>query len=64
MNNPKDHKYFYYILNEFLAALFTQEVPEIYDGIIKIKGVAREPGSRAKISAFSMILVLTQLVLV
>ena len=39
--------------NEFLAALFTQEVPEIYDGIIEIKGVAREPGSRAKISAFS-----------
>ena len=39
--------------NEFLTALFTQEVPEIYDGIIAIKGVAREPGSRAKISAFS-----------
>ncbi|MDB9872357.1 transcription termination factor NusA [Alphaproteobacteria bacterium] len=39
--------------NEFLAALFTQEVPEIYDGIIEIKGVAREPGSRAKITAFS-----------
>ena len=33
--------------------MFTQEVPEIYDGIIEIKGVAREPGSRAKISAFS-----------
>ena len=39
--------------NDFLAALFTQEVPEIYDGIIVVKGVAREPGSRAKISAFS-----------
>ena len=39
--------------NEFLGALFTQEVPEIYDGIILIKGVAREPGSRAKISVFS-----------
>ena len=39
--------------NEFLAALFTQEVPEIYDGIIVVKSVAREPGSRAKISAFS-----------
>ena len=39
--------------NEFLGALFTQEVPEIYDGIIVIKGVAREPGSRAKISVFS-----------
>ena len=39
--------------NQFLAALFTQEVPEIYDGIINIKGVAREPGSRAKIAAYS-----------
>ena len=39
--------------NDFLAALFTQDVPENYDGIIEIKGVAREPGSRAKISAFS-----------
>lgn len=34
----------------FLAALFTQEVPEIYDGIIKIINVARDPGSKAKIS--------------
>ena len=33
----------------FLAQLFSQEVPEIYDGIIEIKGVARDPGSRAKI---------------
>ena len=39
--------------NDFLAALFTQEVPEIYDGIIVVKNVAREPGSRAKISVFS-----------
>ena len=39
--------------NEFLSLLFTQEVPEIYDGIIEIKGVAREPGSRAKISVYS-----------
>ena len=38
---------------EFMAALFTQEVPEIYEGIIEIKAVAREPGSRAKISVFS-----------
>ena len=36
--------------NDFMAKLFTQEVPEIYDGIIEIKAVAREPGSRAKIS--------------
>ncbi|MAI02438.1 MAG: transcription termination/antitermination protein NusA [Rickettsiales bacterium] len=39
--------------NEFMAALFTQEVPEIYDGIIKINSVARDPGSRAKIAVFS-----------
>ncbi len=32
----------------FLAGLFTQEVPEIYEGIIEIKAVARDPGSRAK----------------
>ena len=38
---------------EFMAALFTQEVPEIYEGIIEIKSVAREPGSRAKICVFS-----------
>ena len=35
---------------EFLAALFTQEVPEIYDGIVKIMGVARDPGSKAKLA--------------
>lgn len=35
---------------EFMAKLFTQEVPEIYDGIIEIKSVARDPGSRAKIA--------------
>jgi len=34
----------------FLAKLFAQEVPEIYDGVIEIKGVARDPGSRAKIA--------------
>ena len=38
---------------EFLAELFKMEVPEIYDGIIEIKGVAREPGSRAKIAVLS-----------
>ncbi|MER2520933.1 MAG: transcription termination factor NusA [Bdellovibrionales bacterium] len=37
----------------FMAKLFTQEVPEIYDGIIEIKSVARDPGSRAKIAVFS-----------
>jgi N utilization substance protein A len=35
---------------EFMAKLFTAEVPEIYDGIVKIKGVARDPGSKAKIA--------------
>ena len=38
---------------EFMAKLFTQEVPEIYDGIIEIKAVARDPGSRAKIAVLS-----------
>lgn len=37
----------------FMAKLFSQEVPEIYDGIIEIKSVARDPGSRAKISVQS-----------
>ncbi len=37
----------------FMAALFMQEVPEIYDGIIEIKAVARDPGSRAKIGVIS-----------
>ena len=37
----------------FLAKLFAQEVPEIYDGVIEIKAVARDPGSRAKIAVAS-----------
>jgi transcription termination/antitermination protein NusA len=37
----------------FMAKLFTMEVPEIYDGIIEIKSVARDPGSRAKIAVVS-----------
>ena len=37
----------------FMAKLFTQEVPEIYDNIIEIKSVARDPGSRAKIAVVS-----------
>ena len=37
----------------FLARLFAQEVPEIYDGIIEVKAVARDPGSRAKIAVYS-----------
>lgn len=38
---------------EFMAKLFEQEVPEIYNGIVQIKGVARDPGSRAKIAVIS-----------
>ena len=38
---------------EFMAALFKMEVPEIYDGVIEIKAVARDPGSRAKIAVIS-----------
>ena len=38
---------------QFLAKLFFQEVPEIYEGIIEIKSVARDPGSRAKICVYS-----------
>ena len=39
--------------SEFMAELFRMEVPEIYDGIIEIKAVARDPGSRAKIAVIS-----------
>ncbi|MBU2959379.1 transcription termination factor NusA [Citreicella sp. C3M06] len=38
---------------EFMSELFKMEVPEIYDGIIEIKAVARDPGSRAKIGVIS-----------
>ena len=38
---------------EFMKKLFTMEVPEIYDGIIEVKSVARDPGSRAKIAVVS-----------
>src|ERR1700759_1924658 len=38
---------------QFMAKLFAQEVPEIYDGIIEIKAGARDPGSRAKIAVLS-----------
>ena len=38
---------------QFMAKLFAQEVPEIYDGIIEVKAVARDPGSRAKIGVTS-----------
>ena len=38
---------------QFLSRLFFQEVPEIYEGTIEIKSVARDPGSRAKICVYS-----------
>lgn len=38
---------------EFMAKLFTSEVPEIYDGLVEIMGVARDPGSKAKIAVRS-----------
>ncbi len=38
---------------QFMAKLFAQEVPEIYDGIIQVRAVARDPGSRAKIAVIS-----------
>ncbi len=38
---------------EFMARLFAMEVPEIYDGTVEIKSVARDPGSRAKIAVIS-----------
>jgi N utilization substance protein A len=38
---------------QFMAKLFAQEVPEIYDSIIELKAVARDPGSRAKIAVIS-----------
>src|SRR2546429_1270969 len=38
---------------QFMAKLFAQEVPEIYDGIVEVKAAARDPGSRAKIAVIS-----------
>ena len=53
-NDVKGYQVFYLelILNFYLN-YFTQEVPEIYEGIIQVKSVARDPGSRAKISVFT-----------
>ena len=41
------------VSNEFLRALFELEVPEIYERVIEIKSIAREPGERAKIAVYS-----------
>jgi N utilization substance protein A len=38
---------------QFMAKLFAQEVPEVYEGVIEIRAVARDPGSRAKIAVIS-----------
>ena len=38
---------------QFMAQLFAQEVPEVYEGVIQIVAVARDPGSRAKIAVYS-----------
>ncbi|MDR2067836.1 MAG: transcription termination factor NusA [Holosporaceae bacterium] len=38
---------------KFIEKLFMQEVPEIYDGVIEIKAIARDPGSRAKMAVYS-----------
>jgi transcription termination/antitermination protein NusA len=38
---------------QFMSKLFAQEVPEIYDGIVEVRSVARDPGSRAKIAVIS-----------
>lgn len=39
--------------NQFMARLFEIEIPEVYDGIIEIKGIARDPGERAKVAVIS-----------
>ena len=39
--------------DEFLKKLFELEIPEIYDGVIEIKSIAREPGERAKVAVYS-----------
>jgi len=41
------------VSNDFLRALFAIEVPEIYERVIEIKAIAREPGERAKIAVYS-----------
>lgn len=38
---------------QFMRCLFEQEVPEIYDGVIQVKNIARDPGSRAKMAVFT-----------
>ncbi len=40
--------------DEFLARLFELEIPEVYDGIIQIKSIARDPGQRSKVAVYSL----------
>lgn len=42
------------INNNFLKKLFEMEIPEVYEGIIDVKGVSREPGDRAKVAVYSL----------
>jgi N utilization substance protein A len=57
MDIKNDHRGMQVLLSRthpvFLAKLFAQEVPEIYDGVIEIKSVARDPGSRAKVAVYT-----------
>lgn len=39
---------------QFLGKLFAQEIPEIYDGVVQIKAIARDPGSRSKVAVLSL----------
>lgn len=41
------------VADEFLKALFALEVPEIYERVIEIRAIAREPGERAKVAVYS-----------
>lgn len=53
-NNPNENQIFLSrVDNNFLIELMKQEVVEIYDGLIEIRGVARDPGSKAKIAVYS-----------
>jgi N utilization substance protein A len=53
-NNPRGPQIILSRVNEeFLRKLFALEVPEIYERVIEIKGIAREPGERAKVSVYS-----------
>lgn len=54
-NNPNDENQIFLsrVDNNFLIELMKQEVVEIYDGLIEVRGVARDPGSKAKVAVYS-----------